>query len=476
MVLASSSYDKTIRLWNPLTGEHLRTLQGHADQVIGAVWSPDGEVLASCSLDKTIRLWNPLTGEHLRTLQGRSNSIYCLAWSPDGTLLAGDAGGTPIIHLWNPLTGEHLSTLKGETDPIYCLAWSPDGTLLAAGSPNATICLWNPLTGKHLSTLKGHTGAIHCLAWSPDGSILASGSFDNTICLWNPLDGSLIHILEGHTGQICGISFSWKHQIFASISQDSSVRIWNTDTWETCAFLEERYKVNWRMGFAFHPDAPVLASVGEQSRTILIWDLDIDTILNTTPSRHTIHYTTAKIALVGDSGVGKTGLGYRIAEGTFQATESTHGQQFWIIDDLGTTRADGTQCEAILWDFAGQPNFRPIHALFLDDIDLALVLFDPSRPDTFISVEYWLKQLSHRQQLCHTILIVARTDVSKLAHSLTELETFCRERNISGSFIMTSAKTGDGVADLLERIKRPSAPMSHALLAALRKITLILCL
>jgi len=125
-----------------------------------------------------------------------------------------------------------------------------------------------------------------------------------------------------------------------------------------------------------------------------------------------------------------------------------------VIDDLSQTRADGTQCEAVLWDFAGQPNFRPIHALFLDDIDLALILFDPSRPDTFISVEYWLKQLSHRQQLCRTILVVARTDVSKLVHSSTELEAFCHHRNISGGFIITSAKTGDGIADLVKLIKQ----------------------
>ena len=46
--------------------------------------------------------------------------------------------------------------------------------------------------------------------------------------------------------------------------------------------------------------------------------------------------TTAKIVLVGDSGVGKTGLGWRLAHGEFKEHSSTHGQQFWVLSELGT--------------------------------------------------------------------------------------------------------------------------------------------
>ena len=51
---------------------------------------------------------------------------------------------------------------------------------------------------------------------------------------------------------------------------------------------------------------------------------------------------------------------------------STHGQQFWLLEQLCKKRQDGTECEAVLWDLAGQPDYRLIHALFLDDADLAL--------------------------------------------------------------------------------------------------------
>jgi GTPase SAR1 family protein len=69
-----------------------------------------------------------------------------------------------------------------------------------------------------------------------------------------------------------------------------------------------------------------------------------------------------------------------------------------VLNELGTRRADGTECEAILWDLAGQPDYRLTHALFLDDADLALVLFDPTDSrDPLHGVEFWLKQLKAGQ-------------------------------------------------------------------------------
>ena len=82
--------------------------------------------------------------------------------------------------------------------------------------------------------------------------------------------------------------------------------------------------------------------------------------------------------LVGDHSVGKSALGHRLIHGEFKEQASTHGQQFWVYPELGKRRKDGTECEAILWDFAGQPDYRLVHALFVDNADLALVLFDAS--------------------------------------------------------------------------------------------------
>jgi GTPase SAR1 family protein len=159
--------------------------------------------------------------------------------------------------------------------------------------------------------------------------------------------------------------------------------------------------------------------MGERSRLIHFWELDLDVLLGKAsearPAMKAVHHTTAKIVLVGDSGVGKTGLGWRLAHGEYKEHSSTHGQQFWMVNELGTRRRDGTECEAILWDLAGQPDYRLTHALFLDDSDLALILFDPTDSrDPLHGVEFWLKQLkagpASRQSpdACQTILVGAR--------------------------------------------------------------------
>ena len=209
------------------------------------------------------------------------------------------------------------------------------------------------------------------------------------------------------SNKITSIAFSADGLLLASRSMDHTVRLWRCDTWETIAIIHESAPDIRSHGLAFHPNLPVLASLGEMDTVVHIWDLDLAVLLSEPSDVPVVHYTTAKIVLVGDSGVGKTGLGWRLAHGKFKEHSSTHGQQFWILDSLRHKRGDGTDCEAILWDLAGQPDYRLIHGLFLDDAELALVLFNPTdRQEPLRGVNFWLKALSHRQgRPCRTILV-----------------------------------------------------------------------
>lgn len=165
---------------------------------------------------------------------------------------------------------------------------------------------------------------------------------------------------------------------------------------------------------------------------------------------------------MGDSGVGKTGLGWRLAHKEYKEHSSTHGQQFWVVEELGKRREDGTECEAILWDLAGQPDYRLTHALFLDDADLALVLFDPTDSrDPLHGVEFWLKQLKSGRRRsdgaqgdCRVILVGSRADRGEARLTREELDEFCRRRGIAGGYLATSAKAGTGLEELLRRMKQ----------------------
>jgi WD40 repeat protein len=122
-------------------GKPLATLSGHTSEVWGVSFSPDGRLLASCSWDQTIRLWQMPDGKPLVTLSGHTGPVGGVSFSPDGRLLA-SCSGDQTIRLWQMPDGKPLATLTGHTDWVEGVTFSPDGRLLASCSADKIIRLW----------------------------------------------------------------------------------------------------------------------------------------------------------------------------------------------------------------------------------------------------------------------------------------------------------------------------------------------
>src|SRR6266568_5163883 len=333
------------------------------------------------------------------TLRGHTEEIRQIAWSPDGRLLA-SGSNDQTVRLWDVATGQALHTLTGHTDPVGSVAWSSDGRLLASSSGDQTVRLWDGVTGQVLHSLTGHTSWVSSVAWSPDGRQLASGSYDQTVRLWDVTTGRQIRALEGHTDDISGISFSADSRILASKSGDGTVRLWKVDTWEEVISLYESSSNVISLGVAFHPKLPILATLGEGDTIIRIWHLDFDVILAKAPDASQAQYTNARVVLVGDSGVGKSGL--VLSQQPFALTDSTHARRVWPFESRPVDLAEGRKetRETLLWDLAGQPGYRLIHQLHLSEVSVALVVFDGrSETDPFAGVQHWERALRIAQQV-----------------------------------------------------------------------------
>ncbi|WP_248277361.1 WD40 repeat domain-containing protein [Brasilonema octagenarum] len=227
-LLASGSWDQTIKLWNQ-KGLCLGTLRGHIDIVLSVAFHPTNHILASCSQDTTIKLWNVHTGECFQTLQGHTGNILSVAFAPDGCILA-SSSGDKTVKLWELNTAECFKTLQKHTGGVWTIAFSPNGAMLASAGDDQTVNLWHLPSGECILTLQGHDNKIKSIAFAPDGQFLASGGEDNTIKVWDVQTGQCLYTLLGHDKWIQSVAFSPNGSILASGSEDETIKLWDVGT------------------------------------------------------------------------------------------------------------------------------------------------------------------------------------------------------------------------------------------------------
>jgi WD40 repeat protein len=264
-LLAGSSQDCSVKLWD-LSLQCVKVLQGHKNWVWVVSWSPNGETLASASHDRTVKFWQPSTGECLKTLRGYCDSTWCLRWSQDGIRLLSSSTNHNIT-LWNSQTGECLKVFSGHRRAVWTIAWSPDESLVASASEDATVRIWDARTGDCVRVLRGHDDMVWSVVWSPDGQQLISGGDDRTVRLWDANSGQCLLTLLGHLEDVS--SFVWfpHSRLVASGSIDATIRFWDLNT-GACAGAIVVYSPVYTI--ALSPDGQILAS-GDYSGRIMLW-------------------------------------------------------------------------------------------------------------------------------------------------------------------------------------------------------------
>lgn len=165
----------------------LMTLVGHTDEVSDCAFSPDGRVIVSASSDRTLKLWDPLTGEELWTLTGHKDDVTSFVISADGKRIF-SASFDGMLKLWDIATASEVAALKLSEGKAW--APSPDWNKIVSAQRDNTLSVCDVATGAELATLKGHGDAPYGCCFSPDGTKIISASGDRSIRLWDAATGA----------------------------------------------------------------------------------------------------------------------------------------------------------------------------------------------------------------------------------------------------------------------------------------------
>ena len=225
------------RLWNVGDGQLVKTFQGHRDSLYAADLSPDGRLLATASYDQTVKLWNVENSEELHTLSGHNGAVYDVVFHPGGKILA-TASDDRTVKLWDVANGKRLDTFSQSLKELYTLAFSPNGRRLAAAGVDNRIRVWRiSKTGKEgtnrlLFSRFAHESPILRLAYSNDGRMLVSSGEDRLIKVWSANKVTIQSTFQRQSDWVTGLAIASKEQKVLAGRLDGTFDIYDLSTGE----------------------------------------------------------------------------------------------------------------------------------------------------------------------------------------------------------------------------------------------------
>ncbi|MBC8170103.1 MAG: hypothetical protein H7X77_00455, partial [Anaerolineae bacterium] len=344
----TGSLDRTAILWDFATGEVLKRFDDTADAemppggISVVAFSPDGtkallgmvdETIANVTtdrVDRTVRVWDLVTGEQVARIEPKSGFIRAATFSPDNTMVVvgmWDGGNGGTLRTYSAATGEELRRIYSHTDIVSAVAYSPNGKYLLSVSWDGSLRVWDANTGVELRRFVGFGDRLLDFDFSPDGQsiVLATGHLGNNeiqqdrersrnagVWLIDLENRATTRVLTGHTDWVweADVSVDGKYAVSGSGSlnppaKDTTLRVWEIATGEQIQVMNGH--VSTVDGVAFSPDAKTVLS-GGWDNLVILWDVATGNQLQRFDG-HTGRVTATDISLDNQFGISSDNVG-----------------------------------------------------------------------------------------------------------------------------------------------------------------------
>ena len=180
LLIASGSYDGTVKVWDIASKEVIVDFNEHENNVRAVDFSPEGDRVVSAGVDNTVKVWDAESGEVLVDFLDHDESAYTAAFCPQGDRIV-SGGWDQKLKVWDARSGEVIDIFEDFSASVRTATFSPDGNLLAAGSWNGELIIWDLVEGELVLEQLVNDGSVETISFAPEAGLLAAGSSEGLV-------------------------------------------------------------------------------------------------------------------------------------------------------------------------------------------------------------------------------------------------------------------------------------------------------
>ncbi|AFZ80053.1 WD domain, G-beta repeat family protein [Theileria equi strain WA] len=229
LLLVTGGSGGTMALWKPFSKieeTKIYEFKIHEAKINRILFHPCNTVVASSSADETIRLYDIEVMKEIYLQEGHKHAVYALSINGDGNLMAsGDSYGVMLI--FDLRTGRHIFQQSVHNGDITGISFHPiTSHIFATSSADNSVKIFDLRKFKPITSLLSHTKLVSGLEFEPIyGRYLATSSFDTHVKIWDTSDYKCRKVLSNDDTRIMGINIAPDASAIVAAGYDRAWRL-----------------------------------------------------------------------------------------------------------------------------------------------------------------------------------------------------------------------------------------------------------